>query len=54
MEKQFDKKHPSWKDTVMDNGVNSFVAKEYIPKVEERMKLLGGEGKASVLSSILN
>jgi fructose-bisphosphate aldolase, class II len=54
MEKQFDKKHPAWKDTVMDNGVNSFVAREYIPKVVERMKLLGGEGKAAPLSQALN
>jgi len=54
MEDQFDKKHPAWKDTVMDNGVNSFVAREYIPKVAERMKILGGEGRASELSGILN
>lgn len=54
MEQQFDKKHPAWKDTVMDNGVSSFVAREYIPRVVERMKLLGGEGKASVLSQMLD
>lgn len=54
MEKQFDKKHPAWKDTVMDNGVNSFVAREYIPKVVERMKILGGEGKASAVSGLLS
>ncbi len=54
MEKQFDKKSPVWKETVMDNGVNGFVANEYIPKVVDRMKILGGAGKASVISRLLS
>lgn len=47
MAEKFDKKHKDWKATVMDNGVNAYVAAVYIPKVMERMILLGGEGKAS-------
>jgi len=47
---QLDKKHPDWKKTVMDNGVQSFVAERYVPRVAERIKILGGEGKASRLS----
>jgi len=42
---QFDPKDPQWKATVMDNGVQSFVAARYVPRVAERMRLLGGEGQ---------
>lgn len=46
-EDKLDRKHPDWKNTVMDNGVSRFVSERYVPKVVERMKLLGGEGMAS-------
>jgi fructose-bisphosphate aldolase class II len=49
MSEKFNKKHPDWKNTVMDNGVNSHVSKSYMPKVAERMTVLGGEGKAASL-----
>jgi fructose/tagatose bisphosphate aldolase len=39
---QLDKKHPDWKNTAMDNGLQAFVAARYVPKVAERIKLLGG------------
>jgi len=42
---QFDPKHPRWKETVMDNGVQSFIAARYVPRVAERMKLLGSGGQ---------
>lgn len=44
---KLERKHPDWKNTVMDNGLSSFVSERYVPKVVERMKLLGGEGMAS-------
>ncbi|HMD61345.1 MAG TPA: class II fructose-bisphosphate aldolase [Opitutaceae bacterium] len=39
---QLDPGHPQWKAAAMDNGVQGFVAARYVPKVVERMKLLGG------------
>ena len=36
---------PKFKTTAMDNGVQSFVAKKYIGRVLERMRVLGGSGK---------
>ncbi|MDX2190957.1 MAG: class II fructose-bisphosphate aldolase [Bacteroidota bacterium] len=46
---KFDRKHKEWKNTVMDNGLNTFISKEYVPRVVERMKTLGGEGMAQKL-----
>jgi fructose-bisphosphate aldolase, class II len=46
-EAQFERKHKDWKNTVMDNGVNSYVSKRYMPIVMDRIKLLGGEGQGS-------
>lgn len=54
MADQFDKKHKAWKATVMDNGVNKFVSETYIPKVKERMKILGAENKATEIMMLLN
>jgi fructose-bisphosphate aldolase, class II len=53
MAPQFEKSHKDWKNTVMDNGVNSFVAQQYVPKVIERIKLLGGVGMASKLTNLI-
>lgn len=47
MQPRFDKKHKEWKNTVMDNGLTSFIALSYVPKVMHRIKVLGGEGKAT-------
>jgi fructose/tagatose bisphosphate aldolase len=42
---RFDPRDPQWKASVMDNGVQSFIGSRYVPKVVERMKLLGGGGQ---------
>jgi len=42
-----EKSHPKWKATAMDNGVQSHVSARYVPKVIERIRILGGEGKAA-------
>lgn len=47
---KFERKHADWKNTVMDNGVSSFVSEGYVLRVVERIKLLGGEGMASNFS----
>jgi len=38
-------RHSRWKAAAMDNGVQSFVAERYLPKVSARMRLLGGAGQ---------
>lgn len=45
---ELEKTHKAWKTTAMDNGVQSFVAARYVPKVVERIRILGGAGKSSV------
>lgn len=41
---ELEKSHPAWKTNAMDNGVQEFIASRYIPRVEERIRLLGGAG----------
>ena len=41
---QLDPAHAQWKATAMDNGVQCFVSARYVPKVAQRMTLLGGAG----------
>jgi fructose-bisphosphate aldolase class II len=48
-----DPAHPQWKATAMDNGVQSFVAARYVPKVVGRMKLLGGAGQGPAFLATL-
>ena len=36
--------HPRWKATAMDHGLQSHVAKSYVPRVVSRMRWLGGAG----------
>ncbi|HEY5078601.1 MAG TPA: class II fructose-bisphosphate aldolase [Opitutaceae bacterium] len=43
---QLEPAHPKWKATAMDNGVQAYVCARYVPKVVERMTLLGGAGRA--------
>jgi fructose/tagatose bisphosphate aldolase len=38
--------HPDWKNTAMDHGVQSFVSQRYVPRLVERIQLLGAAGKA--------
>lgn len=44
---RLDKSHPDFKETAMDNGVQSFVAEKYRPRVEERIACLNGSGFGS-------
>lgn len=44
---QLEKGHKDWKPTAMDHGVQSFVSARYVPKVIERIRILGGSGQAS-------
>jgi len=46
---QLFKHHPAWKATAMDHGVQSFVSARYLPRVVERLQVLGAVGKGSVL-----
>ena len=39
--------HPEFKQTSMDNGVQSFVSRRYVPVVADRIELLGAKGMAS-------
>jgi fructose-bisphosphate aldolase class II len=41
---ELEKSHPKWKATAMDHGVQSFVSERYVPKVVERIRILGGAG----------
>lgn len=42
---QLEPGHAQWKAAAMDNGVQSFVSARYVPRVAERMTLLGGAGR---------
>lgn len=44
---ELEKSHPKWKATAMDNGVQSHVSARYVPRVIERIRILGGEGKSA-------
>ncbi len=44
---RLEKGHPEWKATAMDHGVQSFVSERYVPRVVERMTILGGAGNGS-------
>ena len=45
---ELEKSHPQWKPNAMDNGVQSFVAVRYVSRVAERIRILGGAGRAGV------
>jgi fructose-bisphosphate aldolase, class II len=53
MQERFDRKHKDWKNTVMDNGVSAAVSSVYVPKVIERLEILGSTGRASQLKDKL-
>ncbi len=50
---ELDAKHPKFKVTAMDNGLQSFVGARYQPVVADRIRLLGGEGQASAFRALL-
>lgn len=45
--------HPDWKSAAMDDGVQSWVASRYRPRVESRIRTLGGEGKGAACRKAL-
>lgn len=45
--------HREFKNTAMDNGVQSAIAEQYIPVVRERITLLGGAGRGRGLAERL-
>lgn len=53
MAEKFDKKHKEWKATAMDNGVSRYVSEKYIPKVKERMQILGAENNATAVMKLV-
>lgn len=44
-------KNATWKATAMDNGLQHFVSSHYVPRVVERMEILGAAGKARDFSN---
>jgi fructose-bisphosphate aldolase class II len=44
---QLEQSHKDWKNTAMDNGLQAFVASRYVPRVAERISLLGGAGQGA-------
>ena len=46
--------HSGWKSAAMDHGVQSHVSERYRPRVEERIRILGGEGRAEVCRAALS
>ncbi len=40
------KGHPEFKESAMDNGLQRAVSEAYLPRVIERMEILGGRGRA--------
>lgn len=42
-------KNAAWKNAAMDNGVQNFVSKKYVPQVCQRIEVLGGQGQAQSL-----
>jgi fructose/tagatose bisphosphate aldolase len=44
---ELEKSHPIWKATAMDHGVQSFGSARSVPRVAERIRILGGAGKHS-------
>jgi len=47
------KGHPAWKTTAMDNGLQTYIAERYQPKVRERIQILGGEGRGQLVRDTL-
>lgn len=45
--------HPAWKATVMDHGMQAWIAAQYVPRVRERMDLLGGAGRGALIRPAL-
>jgi tagatose 1,6-diphosphate aldolase GatY/KbaY len=48
---ELEKNHPQWKASAMDNGLQQHIATRYVPKVIERIRILGGEGTGAARDS---
>lgn len=48
---ELEKNHKNWKSTAMDNGLQCHIAASYLPKVSERIRLLGGAGQGAAFIS---
>jgi fructose/tagatose bisphosphate aldolase len=46
--------HPEFKVTAMDNGLQQFISREYLGKVQQRLATLGSAGKATALRGKLS
>ena len=42
---ELEKRHPRWKVTVMDSGLQASISETYVPRVAECMRTLGGTGQ---------
>ena len=47
-------KHPEFKVTAMDNGLQQFISRDYVDKVKQRITTLGGADKIRGLQAILS
>jgi fructose/tagatose bisphosphate aldolase len=50
---RFEKSHPDWKAAAMDDGVQSHVAKRYVPAVAGRIRALGAAGAAAAVMAAI-
>jgi fructose-bisphosphate aldolase class II len=50
---QLEKTHPKFKTTAMDHGLQTHVSGQYVPKVVERISLLGGTNRTPALMQAL-
>jgi fructose-bisphosphate aldolase class II len=50
---RLERSHPDFKATAMDDGLQRFVSEQYVPRVMERVCLLGGEGRAPAIKESL-
>jgi fructose-bisphosphate aldolase class II len=47
-------KHPEFKVTAMDNGLQQFISRVYVEKIKQRLVTLGASGKAEALQARLS
>ncbi len=49
---ELEKTHANWKNTAMDNGLQSFIATKYVPIARDRIQVLGGAGQGQAFISL--
>lgn len=50
---ELERTHARWKAHAMDNGLQQFVSERYLPRVVERMEILGSADRNSALAALL-